>query len=95
MSTRTGKTGDFKARLTPDHMEDILRRIDERYNPPVNIDWQPIATVPRDGTVIDLWHKDGFRLCDKFWAGTKGGWSGWGDAEVTHWKPITNPKIKN
>jgi len=58
-------------------------------------DWQPIATAPRDGTVIDLWHKDGFRMTDNWWNFEEDGEGFWtcllADDYFTHWKPITDP----
>lgn len=60
-----------------------------------SIDWQPIATVPRDGTPVDLWHKEGFRVTDEWWDSTPGDecWAGqlFPDTDFTHWKPITEP----
>ncbi|WP_136625089.1 hypothetical protein [Aureimonas flava] len=29
--------------------------------------WQPIATAPKDGTTIDLWHEDFGRQADCYW----------------------------
>jgi hypothetical protein len=54
--------------------------------------WQPIATAPRDGTVVDLWHKDGFRLTDNWWDSEDGVWvSMFDDSDLTHWMPIPEP----
>lgn len=41
--------------------------------------WQPIATAPTDGTVIDLWHKDWGRVVDQNYKE--------GD-KFTHWMPL-------
>ena len=53
--------------------------------------WQPIATAPRDGTPVDLWHKDGFRVMDEWWDDEC--WCGnlWGDDQFTHWMLVTPP----
>lgn len=62
-----------------------------------DIDWQPIATAPRDGTPVDLWHKDGFRVTDEWWLGESSPepencWTCLlDDSYFTHWKPITEP----
>ena len=60
------------------------------------MEWQPIETAPRDGTPVDLFHKDGFRLTDEWWVYEEDGegfWSGslCPDSEFTHWMPLPNP----
>jgi hypothetical protein len=30
-------------------------------------DWQPIETVPKDGTTVDLWHDEFGRHADCYW----------------------------
>lgn len=55
--------------------------------------WQPIATVPKDGTIIDLLHKGGFRVYDE-WLTDEDGWAGgWMENKFTHWmkSPIAKP----
>jgi hypothetical protein len=58
------------------------------------MEWQPIETAPRDGTVVDLWCKDGFRMTDQWWDDSDGD-ACWvclfDDRMFTHWKPITEP----
>jgi len=58
-------------------------------------DWRAIETAPRDGTPVDLWHKDGFRLTDEWWVEEDGEayWVGslLDDSAFTHWKPVTSP----
>ena len=65
----------------------------------MNTDWQPIETAPKDGTVIDVWHKEGLRISALFWDSKEGGWCGFDqilkDDELTHWKPITKPENAN
>jgi hypothetical protein len=50
--------------------------------------WQRIASAPRDGAPIDLWHRSGFRCNDCWWDGA---WIGAPDDDVTHWMPLTAP----
>lgn len=66
-------------------------------------EWQPIETAPKDGTVVDLWHKDGFRITDEFWLGDEEEcWTClFSDEEITHWmhppsppKPLPTPSIQ-
>jgi hypothetical protein len=58
---------------------------------PVSV-WRPIATAPRDGTPVDLWHKIGARLTDLWWAEEDKCWSDTrSDEEFTHWMPLPAP----
>ena len=56
--------------------------------------WKPIKTAPHDGTIVDLWHKDGFRIVDQWWAGDEDHWCGIEDSEFSHWMeaPILGPE---
>lgn len=55
-------------------------------------EWQPLATAPRDGTVVDLWHKDGFRITDSWWDAEDRVWTClFDDVELTHWMPEPPP----
>ncbi len=49
------------------------------------IGWQPIETVPLDGTVIDLLHKDGGRLTDEWWTDDNCFTCLLGMDDFTHW----------
>lgn len=56
------------------------------------MEWQPIKTVPKDGTPVDLWHKVGTRITDVWWEDTNDCWScEWEDDSFTHWMPIPLP----
>lgn len=59
--------------------------------------WEPIETAPKDGTIVDLWHKDGFRITDEWWIedGDDGFWSGlFLSDSFTHWMPVpTAPEV--
>ena len=54
--------------------------------------WKPIETAPRDGTIVDLFHKVAGRLVDSWWDDC------WvttleGDEAYTHWMlPPENPE---
>lgn len=55
-------------------------------------DWKPIETAPRDGTPLDLWHRDGFRTVDVWWAGDC--WSDVSDDnDYTHWMLPPDPPV--
>ena len=55
--------------------------------------WQNIDTVPKDGTIVDLWHVKGFRVVDEWWDAEDGWTGGWLEDQFTHWmkSPIANP----
>lgn len=55
--------------------------------------WQPIDTVPKDGTIVDLWRVDGFRVVEEWWDADDG-WTGrWEESLFSHWMkaPIEKP----
>lgn len=48
--------------------------------------WQTMDTVPRDGTIVDLWHKGGGRMVDVWWIEEDQCWSNlFTDDDFTHW----------
>lgn len=58
--------------------------------------WSTLDTAPRDGTPIDLWHKNGFRVTSTWWGKEDGYWMYadgvvvGNDASFTHWMPVPN-----
>ena len=58
----------------------------------MDMDWQPIETAPKDGTPVDLWHIDQFRITDIWWDSGEDEWCGIPTNKFTHWKEITFPK---
>lgn len=59
------------------------------------MEWQPIESAPKDGTVVDLW-VDGGREADCRWRG--GAWVTVEDgcvwsvaSDPTHWMPLPQP----
>lgn len=63
-----------------------------------NNGWLPISKAPRDGTVVDLWHKDGFRIPNCYWVKHSKDWRTplekylLTDDQFTHFKHITGPE---
>ncbi len=54
--------------------------------------WQPIETAPKDDSVIDLWHKAGFRMIECWWVDEDNCWScSLGDTSFTHWMILPKP----
>lgn len=60
-------------------------------------DWQPIETVPRDGTVVDLWFSGEWnrRIPDAYWSEALQAWVPQGrgcsyldSPLITHWMPL-------
>ncbi|MGL4649948.1 MAG: hypothetical protein ACRC1H_11110 [Caldilineaceae bacterium] len=56
-------------------------------------EWQPIATAPRDGTPVDLWHRQGFRIAEQWWDAEDQVWVSdtRSDEDFTHWMPPPAP----
>jgi hypothetical protein len=53
-------------------------------------DWQPIETVPRDGTIIDLWHKNGFCEYEEWWDSESDCFANCNQTDsYTHWRNAT------
>jgi hypothetical protein len=53
--------------------------------------WQPIATAPRDGTIIDLLTLGGSIAANEWWIDDDGEsfWScDYDDKFITHWRPV-------
>lgn len=73
------------------------------------MDWRPIDTAPKDGTLIDGWldcdHCESYRITEMVWKKRKG-WCDWCWPEsdfcsvegpysrVTHWMPVPEPPTK-
>lgn len=65
-----------------------IRSAVESAAPSAPSQWQPIETAPKDGTVIDLLHKEYGRMCDAWWSELDGSWSATGEKDgFTHWMP--------
>jgi hypothetical protein len=67
---------------------------------PLCAGWQAIATAPKDGRKVDLWHPTKGRLVDVFWHKQTSSTQlvpGWGTASLgrivgaTHWRPLPEP----
>ena len=57
------------------------------------MEWRPIETSPKDGTVIDLFHKKYGRIFDQWWDDEC--WVGTGTVDgFTHWMQIIPPDCK-
>ena len=56
------------------------------------MNWQPIETAPKDGVLVDLWHKGGFRVAEVWWDKDDACWScSMDDLDFTHWMPLPPP----
>ena len=55
---------------------------------------QPIATAPRDGTLIRLWLRSEVKPLTGYWSVSAQGWCPWREIpplvqhDVTHWEPV-------
>lgn len=57
--------------------------------------WLSMESVPRDGTVIDLWHKDGFRVTEVWWDDEDKVWTCLlNDDRFTHWMVVPDAPSK-
>ena len=96
----TKVTGAPEIWLSPEDAERKLpawvgsRPGDVRYLRADLVEWQPIATAPRDGTVVDLWANGGHRSASQRWSRGGNWWypSGFNDGTVSHWRPIAGPR---
>lgn len=56
------------------------------------MEWKNIETAPLDGTVVDLWHKNGFRVSDVWYDDEDEIWTNLlPTSDFTHWIKIENP----
>lgn len=63
--------------------------------------WQDISKAPRDGTVVDLWHRHGHRVANMRWCNIENVWyeakpcdaDYWLPSAFTHFKHITGPDV--
>lgn len=53
--------------------------------------WHPIATAPRDGTVVNLWHKSGSPVYEAWWTEDDCWTCLLDDSQFTHWSPVVTP----
>jgi hypothetical protein len=65
--------------------------------------WQGISTVPKDGSLVELWHYIWECPISACWTAAEGGWwlektftTKWPDVAFTHWRkasaqPVANP----
>jgi hypothetical protein len=89
--------------IREDQVEDFAREI-ERAVVSAN-GWRSIATAPKDGTVVDLWFCDGFRIPNCRWNENSNSWAYYslngtwtlidvdvdGDEdELTYWRPVSD-----
>ena len=78
--------GDLIRRLRESHGEydqeaaDVLERFQ----------WQDISTAPKDGTIIDIWHKSAGRVIDSWWCDDNT-FCGLDQEEFSHWMPLPTP----
>lgn len=55
--------------------------------------WQPIATAPKDGTLVDLWAPESGRHADAFWSTERGAWMAQGYDYNGDWGVLPEPPI--
>lgn len=63
------------------------------------MDWQPIETAPKDGSIVDLWVTEpslpgGYRATDAWWDGRFDIWRTMHGEPVdraTHWRELPEP----
>ena len=69
---------------TVEDNEDLVRVLDA-------VKWQPIETAPKDGSLVDMWHKNGFRVVETWWTDDKCWACVMDDSDFTHWMPLPEP----
>lgn len=67
----------------------LLKKLD-------SMGWNTIDTAPKDGTFVDLWSKDDYRISDcqwhrEFWIPLDGPFVD--EEDVSHWMPLPAPPI--
>jgi hypothetical protein len=54
--------------------------------------WSDISTVPKDGAILDLWHKNGFRITDVWFDDEDQVWTCLlPESDFTHWMLVEPP----
>lgn len=69
-----------------EHIEVLEKRVKE-------LEWQPIETAPRDGTPVDLWHKNGFTVNETWWTDDECWSCVMDDDQFSHWKKVIPPQV--
>lgn len=100
-----GELWDIQAarRKIEKHITDLGSEVERLKTRLSNIDWQPVETAPKDGTLIDLWFGIGGREADCRWNMVRNWWerrvadesfkTAWIAIDIgpTHWRPLTQP----
>lgn len=73
--------------------EDVDKEIGSLEKRVKELEWQPIDTAPRDGTPVDLWHKNGFTVNETWWTDDECWSCVMDDDQFTHWKKVIPPQV--